>query len=121
LFQLIERKVDRLQSGLVQHVASHHHHGNGKSVFKSVRLGSRKNESSADCLACEEVPLAGHGKLVIRCNTPVIVQELMRDVASKVDVIFDKVSRGDEDEITKLRSAADESAGDSLEIKLLDK
>jgi hypothetical protein len=109
-------------------VASHHHHSNGKSVLKSVRHAnsgaSRKNDTFADCLTCEETPLAGRGKLIIRCSTPVIVQELMRDVASKVDIIFDKVSRGDEDEIVKLRSAADESVEeirDSLEIKLLDK
>jgi hypothetical protein len=130
LFQLIERKVDRLQGGLVQHVASHHHHSNGKSGLKSVRRAnggssSRKNESVSDCVTCgEEVPLGGRGKLVIRCNTPVIVEELMRDVASKVDVIFDKVSRGDEEQVLKLRSAADESVEEVREhneIKLLDK
>jgi hypothetical protein len=69
------------------------------------------------------MPLGGRGKLVIRCNTPVIVEELMRDVASKVDVIFDKVSRGDE-EVLKLRTAADESveeAREPREMKLLDR
>jgi hypothetical protein len=129
LFQLIERKVDRLQSGLVQHVASHHHHSNGKSGLKSVRHAnggsSRKNETIADCATCgEEMALGGRGKLTIRCNTPVIVEELMRDVASKVDVIFDKISRGDEEEVLKLRAAADESveeAREPHEIKLLDK
>lgn len=129
MFQLIERKVDRLQGGLVQHIASHHHHGNGKSGLKSVRHAnggsSRRNETVADCLACgEELPLGGRGKLVIRCNTPVIVEELMRDVASKVDVIFDKVSQGDEEEVLKLRTAADESVEEVREpheIKLLDK
>lgn len=127
--KLIERKVDRLQGGLVQHVASHHHHGNGKSGLKSVRHAnggsSRKNDTLADCLTCgEETPLGGRGKLMIRCNTPVIVEELMRDVASKVDVIFDKISRADEEEVLKLRSAVDESVEEVREpheIKLLDK
>jgi hypothetical protein len=113
-------------------VASHHHHGNGKAVLKSVRHAnggpSRRNESYVDCLTCgQETPLGTRGKLVIRCDTPVIVQELMRDVASKVDIIFDKVSRGDDDEeeeVMKLRSASDESVEEirnSREIKLLDK
>lgn len=62
--------------------------------------------------------------MVIRCNTPVVVEELLRDVASKVDVIFDKVSRGEEEDILKLRSSGDEpveEVKESQEIKLLDK
>jgi hypothetical protein len=69
--------------------------------------------------------LAGcRGKMLIRCNTPVVVEETLRDVASKVDIIFDKVSRGEEEEILKLRSAGDESVEETKEpqeIRLLDK
>jgi hypothetical protein len=99
--------------------------------LKSVRhanVGSstRKNETGvADCLTGgEETAVGGRGKLVIRCNTPVIVEETLRDVASKVDIIFDKVSRGDEEEILKLRTAGDdpvEEMREPQEIKLLDK
>ncbi|PSN50150.1 hypothetical protein C0J52_11959 [Blattella germanica] len=112
--KLIERKVDRLQGNLAQHVASHNnnnHHNNGKYGGKTVRHAhgggstSKKNETMSDALASGEETSVGSrsGKLVIRCNTPVIVEELLRDVASKVDVIFDKVSR-DEDEVIKLKA-----------------
>jgi hypothetical protein len=111
-------------------VTSHRHHNNGKSGLKSVRhangkSSARKNESVADCLTCgDEAAIVGRGKLVIRCNTPVIVEDLLRDVASKVDIIFDKVSRGEEEEIVKLRAVGDESVEEirePQEIKLLDK
>lgn len=122
--------MDRLQGGLAQHVTSHRHQNNGKSGVKSVRHANgksfgRKNESAADCLTCgDEAAVVGRGKLVIRCNTPVIVEDLLRDVASKVDVIFDKVSQGEEEEMVKLRTAGDESVEEvrePQEIKLLDK
>lgn len=127
--------MDRLQGGLAQHVTSHRQHNNGKSGFKFVRhatgkSSARKNESAAGCLTCgEEAAIMGHGKLVIRCNTPVIVEDLLRDVASKVDVIFDKVSRGEEEEeegeeIIKLRAVSEEPVEEirePQEIKLLDK
>lgn len=128
--------MDRLQGGVAQHVASHRHHNNhypsnGKSVLKSVRrhpngkTSARRNESVADCLTSgDEAAIVGRGKLVIRCNTPVVVEELLRDVASKVDVVFDKVSRADEEEIVKLRTTGDESVEEirePQEIKLLEK
>jgi hypothetical protein len=72
----------------------------------------------------DEAAIVGRGKLVIRCNTPVVVEELLRDVASKVDVVFDKVSRADEEEIVKLRTTGDESVEEirePQEIKLLEK
>ena len=143
LLQLIERKVDRLQGNLVQHVASHHnyqnnnnhnhnnhHQNNGKYTGKSVRHvsgsshSSRRNETLSDAIiGSEEAAAIGRGKLVIRCNTPVIVEELLRDVASKVDVIFDKVSR-DEEEVVKLKAVGDNSPEELREpqdMKLLDK
>lgn len=86
---------------------------------------SRRNETVAEGLTCGEETLVGcRGKMVIRCNTPVVVEEMLRDVASKVDVIFDKVSRGEEEDILKLRGAGDEPVQEfkeSQEIKLLDK
>lgn len=86
---------------------------------------SRKNETFAESLACGEETVVGcRGKVVIRCNTPVVVEEMLRDVASKVDVIFDKVSRGEEEDILKLRSPVEESVEEvkeHQEIKLLDK
>ena len=53
-----------------------------------------------------------------------MLEEMLRDVASKVDVVFDKVSRGEEEEILKLKSAGDESVEELKEpqdIRLLDK
>ena len=86
---------------------------------------SRKNETVAEGLAsCGEETVVGcRGKVVIRCNTPVVVEEMLRDVASKVDVIFDKVSRGEEEDILKLRSPGEEPVEEvkDQEIKLLDK
>jgi hypothetical protein len=86
---------------------------------------SRKNETFAEGLACGEESVVGcRGKVVIRCNTPVVVEEMLRDVASKVDVIFDKVSRGEEEDVVKLRSPGDESVEEVKEhpeIRLLDK
>ena len=72
----------------------------------------------------EETVVGCRGKVVIRCNTPVVVEEMLRDVASKVDVIFDKVSRGEEEDMLKLRSAGDEpveEVREPQEIRLLDK
>jgi hypothetical protein len=86
---------------------------------------SRKNETSADGLAYGEETVVGcRGKVMIRCNTPVVVEDMLRDVASKVDVIFDKVSKGEEEDAVKLRSPGDESVEgvkEHQEIRLLEK
>jgi len=86
---------------------------------------SRKNETFSEGLACGEETVVGcRGKVVIRCNTPIVVEETLRDVASKVDVIFDKVSRGEEEDVLKLRSPGEESVGEvkeHQEIRLLEK
>ena len=86
---------------------------------------SRKNETVSESLTCGEETVVGcRGKLLIRCNAPLMLEEMLRDVASKVDVVFDKVSRGEEEEILKLKSAGDESVEELKEpqdIRLLDK
>ena len=86
---------------------------------------SRRNETYTEGLACgDETVLGCRGKVVIRCNTPVVVEEMLRDVASKVDVIFDKVSKGEEEDILKLRSPGDESVEEVKEhqdVRLLEK
>ena len=111
-------------------MASHHHHNNGKSGLRSGRHAnsggpSRKNETFAEGLAYGEETVVGcRGKVVIRCNTPVVVEDVLRDVASKVDVIFDKMSRGEEEDTVKLRSPGDESVEgvkEHQEIRLLEK
>ncbi|RZC36978.1 fibrinogen-like protein 1, partial [Asbolus verrucosus] len=37
-------------------------------------------------------------KVTIKCNTPQIVEELLNDISSKVDIIFDKISGKEENE-----------------------
>ena len=84
---------------------------------------SRRNETVLDAITGGEEAALGRGKLVIRCNTPVMVEELLRDVSSKVDIIFDKVSRDDE-EVVRLKSPIEEPIEElrqPQDIKLLDK
>lgn len=67
--KVIERKLDRML------VASQG--ANGKAALM------RKNSEETK------------GRLTIKCNTPPIVEELLQDVASKVDIIFDKMNTED--------------------------
>ncbi|KAJ9594344.1 hypothetical protein L9F63_014220, partial [Diploptera punctata] len=91
-----------------------------RGVLSTLKLIERKVDHAI--IGPEEAGAIGRGKLVIRCNTPVIVEELLRDVASKVDIIFDKVSRDDE-EVVKLKSVGEgpvEELRQPHDIKLLE-
>lgn len=64
------------------------------------------------------------GKLMIKCNTPPIVEELLKDVSSKVDVMFDEISKTDEifDQVENedyLDEQEDNSTENSKYFKLL--
>ncbi|XP_049853792.1 uncharacterized protein LOC126335000 isoform X2 [Schistocerca gregaria] len=79
--RLIERKVDRLQNGVLT--------GGGGGGGGRRRGGGGRDEVLEAGAGAEE-----RGRYVIRCQTPAVLEELLRDVASKVDVIFDKVTAG---------------------------
>nr|CAD7396818.1 unnamed protein product [Timema poppensis] len=115
--KLIERKVDRIYGGLAQY---------GKPTAAHPG-GHKPNKHRGDLAGGEE---SSKGKLVIRCNTPIIVEELLKDVSSKVDVIFDKVSQEEEDVILLKTALGDmqstssegvEELNQPPEMKLLDK
>nr|CAD7428241.1 unnamed protein product [Timema monikensis] len=115
--KLIERKVDRIYGGLAQY---------GKPTAGHPG-GHKPNKHRGDLAGGEE---SSKGKLVIRCNTPIIVEELLKDVSSKVDVIFDKVSQEEEDVILLKTALGDmqstssegvEELNQPPEMKLLDK
>ncbi|KAJ8881560.1 hypothetical protein PR048_018043 [Dryococelus australis] len=69
-----------------------------------------------------------HGRLVIRCNTPVLVEDLLKDVSAKVDVIFDKTVKEDDagmslrsDEVQRTSSEIVEELNQPAGSALLDK
>ncbi|XP_067012693.2 uncharacterized protein [Anabrus simplex] len=100
--RIIERKLDRLHLGFNQfnnHINSHSRipsGGRGSHWKPGIRrediLTPEGDESTSS------IHSAGRGKLIIRCNAPVVIEELLRDVASKVDVMFDKMVAGQDKE-----------------------
>lgn len=73
--KLIERKLDKLQA---QHTSS--------QTLISRQLNDKKRVESEE----------QKGKLLIKCNTPPKVEEILNDVSSKVDLMFDKFTKSEE-------------------------
>lgn len=88
----IERKLDKLQ---MQHSSSQ------SMLAKQLNDNKRTSDNPEG---------QQKNKLMIKCNTPPIVEELLSDVASKVDVMFDKFTGADEQ--------SDESSGDDTNVDL---
>ncbi|KAF2897280.1 hypothetical protein ILUMI_08896 [Ignelater luminosus] len=62
---------------------------------KLDRILSAKQNANGKASLIKKSTEETKGKLTIKCNTPPIVEELLQDVASKVDVIFDKMNTED--------------------------
>lgn len=90
--RIIERKIDKLQ---MQFSSSQ------SMLAKQILDNKRKTE--------EEEP---RQRLQIKCNTPPKVEEMLSDVSSKVDVLFDKFTSSEEN----TESSNTEEQRDSAEI-----
>lgn len=108
--RIIERKLDRVNSALAATTTTRSgtggggsgNGGRGKGRNKDMEGhgGSRSSARAGPAAAIDEETAAsgaasisslGRGRLVIRCNAPVAAEEILRDVSSKVDVMFDKM------------------------------
>ncbi|XP_024942556.1 uncharacterized protein LOC107269500 isoform X2 [Cephus cinctus] len=83
--KVVERKVDRIQTGLA-------------TIGTSLKPKRRRNDTSDE----------SGGKFVIRCNTPPAIEEALRDVRAKVDLMYDRVvSDGDSNELADQPASAE--------------
>lgn len=73
--KIIEKKIDKMQMQF----------SSSQSILMKQITDKRKIEGDEQ-----------RGKLLIKCNTPPKVEELLSDVASKVDVMFDKFTGSEE-------------------------
>lgn len=66
------------------------------STLKIIERKLDKVQVSGQSLSLKKQNNEGNKTLTIKCNTPAMVEELLKDISSKVDVIFDKMSAKDD-------------------------
>ncbi|XP_063221820.1 angiopoietin-4-like [Bacillus rossius redtenbacheri] len=81
----------------------------GRGALSTLRLLERKVDRllAAPRAAGAEGDHDQQGRLVIRCNTPVLVEDLLKDVSAKVDVIFDQTVKEEGDPELQRTSSAE--------------
>lgn len=70
-----------------------------RGILSTLKIIERKLDRvkiNGQSLSLKKQNDEGNKTLTIKCNTPPMVEELLKDISSKVDVIFDKMSAKDD-------------------------